>query len=145
MSCVEKLKLLWMLVYKHIVFCGVFVTNMIACEGRSLCITAILWYILSVFHQTELQQKQSLKLRLENYILYHCFCFMFSGFLLISSFIKSIVFRRAHEFLKASRMSPINSCPFLPFKQYKQLFHNVWANFCLDDVLESCLYACLNS
>lgn len=117
-----------MLVYKRIVFCDVLVTNMIACEGRFLCITAILWYILSVF-----QQKQSLKLRLENYILYHCFCFMFSGFRLMSSFIKSIVFRKAHEFLEASRMSPINSFPFLPFKQHNyfkmsELFF-VWMMF----------------
>lgn len=122
MSCVENLKLFWMLVYECIVFCDVFVTNVIVCEGRFLFITAILWHILSVFHQTEFQQKQSLKLRLKIYILYHHFCFVFSGFLSIFSFIKTIVFRRVRQFFKATRMSPINSFPFLPFKQLKQLF-----------------------
>lgn len=44
---------------------------------------------------------------------------MFSGFLPVFSFIKSIVFRKMSEFLKNSvRMSPINSFPFLPFTQH---------------------------
>lgn len=79
-----------MLVYKGIVFSDVLVPNVVACAGRFLCITPVLWYVL---HQTEFQQKQSLKLKLENYLLYRYFCCVFSGFVLISSFIKSIVFR----------------------------------------------------
>lgn len=82
-----------MLEYKGIVFSDVFVPNMIACVGRFLCITPVLWYVLSVFHQIEFQQKQFSKLKLENYLLHHYFCCVFFGFVLISSFVKSIVFR----------------------------------------------------
>lgn len=89
-SCVEKLKLFLMLVYERIVFGDVFVTNMIACEGRFLCITAILWYILSVFYQTEFQQKQSLKLRLKIIFCIIAFDMCFMDFCLYFPLLKAL-------------------------------------------------------
>lgn len=45
--------------------------------------------------------------------------YLFSGFLPVLSSIKSIEFGKAHEFLKAIRMSSVNSSPFFSF-----LFNN---------------------